>query len=76
LTRNACGVTLTAQMDKLTAPKQWKTALFMQGRSLKWLAAATGYKARTVYAYSSGQHPATAEFLAKVAEVLGEEVSA
>ena len=54
----------------------WKRVLFAQGRSLRWLANATGTNPRTVYAYSRGQLHASAAFLAKASEALGEEVKA
>lgn len=67
-------------MDKsitdLDGTRHWKHTLREQGRTLRWLAKATGFNPRTVYAYSSGQLPATAEFLARASEALGEEVSA
>lgn len=58
-------------MDTPTAQPDWRTVLREQGRSLTWLAAATGRPRRTVYSYHQRTLPPTAEWLAKVAEVLG-----
>lgn len=67
-------------MDKPTArtdtPTYWRTVLVRQGRTLRWLALNTGKSPRTVYAYSSGQLSPSAEWLAQVERVLGEEVTA
>lgn len=64
-------------MDMQTADNHWRTVLIQQGRSLAWLAKATGAKRRTVYAYSAGtiKNPPR-EWLAKVSVVLDREVTA
>jgi predicted transcriptional regulator len=64
-------------MDKQTADTHWRTVLIRQGRSFAWLADVTGKKRRTVYAYSAGtiKNPPR-EWLAKVSDVLGQEVTA
>lgn len=60
----------------MTEARHWKTVLLAQGRSLKWLAEATGTPRRTVYDYSSKTPTrASAEFLAKASKALAEEVS-
>ena len=64
------------QTDKSTAPNEWRAVLKYQGRTLAWLADRTGRPRRSVYAYSRGQMRPTAEWLAKVSEVLGVEVTA
>jgi predicted transcriptional regulator len=63
-------------MSQPTADNHWRTVLRQQGRSLTWLASATGRKPRTVYAYSQGKLPAPADWLARVAVALGQEVTA
>jgi hypothetical protein len=63
-------------MDKPTAHNHWRTVVVRQGRTLRWLALATGKSPRTVYAYSRGELVPQAEWLAAVAVALGEEVSA
>lgn len=63
-------------MDKPTARPSWRTVLKEQGRSLTWLAQATGRPRRTIYAYSQGQLRPTDVWLAKVSEALGVEVGA
>lgn len=63
-----------------TEPRRWYEVARAQGRSLRWLAQATGISERAIYGYSSlsAQNYRTAppEWLARVAEVLGEEVVA
>jgi len=77
LTRKACGVNLTAHMDKPTTPNHWKTVLpDEQGRSIKWLADATDTKVRTVYSYSNGTRPTPSAWLAKASAALGVQVTA
>ena len=61
--------------DKSTAHPQWRTVLYAQGRTLRWLALQTGTKPRTVYAYSQGTVQVSDAWLAKVSAVLGEEVT-
>ncbi len=63
-------------MDKPTAPNDWRTVLKDQGRTLTWLAKATGRPRRSIYAYSQGQMRPTEEWLRRVSEVLGVEVAA
>jgi hypothetical protein len=60
-------------MDNPTARNDWRTELFAQGRTLRWLALNTGKSPRTVYAYSSGQLKPGAEWLERVAAVLDVE---
>lgn len=62
-------------MDNPTAPTDWRTVLREQGRTLRWLALATGRPPRTVYAYSQRQLRPTPEWLAKVADALGVPVT-
>lgn len=67
----------------MTNTSQWRDVLISQGRSLRWLATATGTKPRTVYAYSAwSKDPALqnarrppVEWLARVSEALGVEVT-
>lgn len=63
-------------MDKPTAPNAWRTVLREQGRTIRWLALATGRPVRTIYAYSRGDIRPTEEWLAKASAVLGVEVTA
>jgi len=58
------------------APRNWRTVLIEQGRSIAWLARQTGRPRRSIYAYSQGQMQPTPEWLAKASEVLGVEVTA
>lgn len=53
----------------------WRTVLVSQGRTLRWLALATGKSPRTVYAYSRGELVVPDEWLARVADALGVEVT-
>lgn len=62
-------------MDKPTAPTDWRTTLIDQGRTLRWLALATGKSPRTVYAYSRGDLVPPAEWLATVSAALGVDVT-
>lgn len=62
-------------MDKPTHLPDWRTELRAQGRTLTWLATATGRPRRTVYAYSQGQLRPTEAWLARVSEVLGVTVT-
>lgn len=48
----------------------WRSVLDAQGRTLTWLAKATGTPRPTVYAYSSGAYRPSREWLAKVAAAL------
>lgn len=63
-------------MDNPPTPNDWRAVLKAQGRTLSWLAKATGRPRRTIYAYSQGQLRPTEEWLAKVSEALGVEVAA
>lgn len=63
-------------MAQHDVPNHWRTVLIAQGRTLTWLAKATGRPRRTVYAYSQGQLRPTEEWLRRVSEVLGQEVAA
>ena len=76
LTRNVLGATIAVHMEQPTEQTHWKTVLIAQGRSIRWLALATGTKVRTVYAYSSGQNRPTPGWLAKAGAALGREVTA
>jgi predicted transcriptional regulator len=58
-------------MDTSTAPIDWRAALRDQGRTIRWLAQATGRTPRTVYAYSQGTRTPTADWLARVEHALG-----
>lgn len=49
----------------------WRIELREQGRTLRWLAKATGTPEGTVYAYSIGKRTASEEWLEKVAAALG-----
>jgi hypothetical protein len=49
----------------------WRIHLREQGRSLRWLAGATGTPEGTVYAYSMGKRRAPDAWLEKVAVALG-----
>lgn len=50
---------------------EWRQALESQGRTLRWLAEATGLSPRTVYGYSRGEAPAPDWWLRRVGELLG-----
>ena len=63
-------------MDTPIAQNDWRTVLREQGRTLRWLAIATGKSPRTVYAYSQGRLPPTAEWLEAASRVLGQKVAA
>jgi hypothetical protein len=63
-------------MDTSTTQTAWRTVLREQGRTIRWLAEQTGKPARTVYGYSRGQLPPTAEWLAAASRVLGQDVTA
>jgi hypothetical protein len=52
----------------------WRTVLVSQGRTLRWLALATGKSPRTVYAYSRGELVPPPAWLERVGVVLGEGV--
>lgn len=58
--------------DKPTA--HWRTVLVEQGRTLRWLALATGKSPRTVYAYSQGTRVIPPTWLDDVSRALGVEV--
>ena len=58
-------------MDTSTARNAWRTVLYEQGRTLRWLAVQTGKAPRTVYAYSRGDLIPPDEWLAAVSELLG-----
>jgi lambda repressor-like predicted transcriptional regulator len=60
-------------MDNPTARNDWRTELFAQGRTLRWLALNTGKSPRTVYAYSQGKLTPGVEWLERVAAVLDVE---
>lgn len=62
-------------MDKQLDPIDWRAVLKAQGRSLTWLAAATGRPRRTVYAYHQRRLPPTTEWLARVSDALGVQVT-
>ena len=77
LTRNGRGANIAVHMEQSTAQNHhWKATLLAQGRSIKWLAIATGTPARTIYAYSCGQRTASDAWLAKAGAALGREVTA
>jgi len=61
-------------MATSTAPTAWRTVLFEQRRTLRWLAIQTGKAPRTVYAYSRGDLTPPDEWLASVAALLGQDV--
>ena len=61
-------------MDTQTSPIAWRTVLYGQGRTLRWLAGKTGKSARTVYAYSQGQLIPPDEWLSDVSDLLGVQV--
>ncbi len=63
-------------METLTADNSWRTVLKAQGRTIAWLADQTKRPRRTVYGYSRGQLPPTAEWLSEASRVLGREVTA
>jgi hypothetical protein len=63
-------------MDTPTARNAWRAVLIEQGRTLRWLAIQTGKSPRTVYAYSQGKLPPTAEWLEAASRVLGQDVAA
>lgn len=65
---------MDTQTTRTDSP-QWRTVLKEQGRSIAWLADQTGKPRRTVYGYSRGQLPATAEWLAAASRVLGVDVT-
>ena len=60
-------------MDTQTEHNDWRTVLRGQGRTLRWLALATGTKPRTVYAYSQGKRTPPSEWIAAAARALGIE---
>lgn len=53
----------------------WRQVLREQGRTLAWLAKATGTNVRSVYAYSQGQNRPPEAWLRKASDALGEEVT-
>lgn len=63
-------------MDTPTERTDWLTVLREQGRTIGWLADKTGKPRRTVYAYSRGDIDPPQEWIADVAEVLGQPVTA
>lgn len=63
-------------MDNPTARNDWRTVLREQGRTLRWLAIATGKSPRTVYAYSRGDLVPPAEWIAAASIALGRDVAA
>ena len=63
-------------MDTSTERPDWRTVLRGQGRTLAWLADQTGKSRRTVYAYSRGDLVPPAEWLERVARLLGEDLAA
>lgn len=63
-------------MDKPTTHPAWRDLLTEQGRTLAWLADQTGWKRRTVYAYSTGQLRPTPAFLEAASRALGVQVVA
>ena len=63
-------------METSTVPNQWRAVLKEQGRTLTWLAQATGRPRRTIYAYSQGQLRPTEEWLRRASAALGVEVAA
>lgn len=65
-----------AQPTAHSAPRPWRTVLDEQGRTITWLARATGRPRRSIYAYARGQMRPTAEWLAAASAVLGVEVTA
>ena len=62
-------------MDTSTTPNAWRTVLYDQGRTLRWLAGKTGKSARTVYAYSRGDLTPPDRWLEDVSVLLGEPVA-
>ena len=67
------GVTVLP-MNGTQDANNWRQVLREQGRSLAWLAKATGTNVRNVYAYSSGQNRPPEAWLRKASIVLGVEV--
>lgn len=67
---------VTDVMQQSTADNHWLTVLREQGRTITWLAKATGRPRRSIYGYRRGEARPTAEWLAKASEVLGVEVTA
>lgn len=63
-------------MDKHTTRTEWRDILIAQGRTLRWLADATGTKPRTVYSYSQGKRTPPDEWLERAATALGVEAAA
>lgn len=63
-------------MDNPTVSTDWLTVLRAQGRSIAWLADTTGKPRATVYGYARKDRNPTREWLAKVSQALGVEVSA
>ena len=55
-------------------PRDWRTVLRDQGRSIAWLADRTHRKRRTVYAWSQGTLVAPSDWLDEVEMLLGEPV--
>ena len=58
-------------MVDATTPKDWRTVLREQGRTLTWLAKQTGTKRRAVYGYSSGAMTPPIAWYDAVEEALG-----
>lgn len=67
---------VTDEMQQPTDDSHWLTVLREQGRTITWLAKATGRPRRSIYGYRRGEARPTAEWLAKASEVLGREVTA
>lgn len=63
-------------MDTPTAHTDWRTTLREQGRTLRWLAIATGKSPRTVYAYSRGDLVPPPEWIAAAFRAMGIEEAA
>ena len=62
-------------MDTSTDLTDWRTALKEERRTIAWLADQTGRPRRTIYGYSRGELPPTAEWLAAASRVLGRPVT-
>lgn len=54
---------------------RWFLALRDQGRTMSWLARATGKTYPQVWAYQAGRAKVPPEWLAQVVELLGEEAA-
>lgn len=68
--------TFTSVNTQSTETTYWRAVLVEQGRTITWLAKATGRPRRTLYAYSQGHLVPTREWLAAASKALGVEVTA